>query len=104
MTSIMSIAVWNTMRLHSSEFHLTDFLLGRVVLGDHALVAEPGSRRRTRCRPRPCWWPAVTRARGPSVTEDTLHCEEPSLLVDRRDDEDSGGLGYILVSEPGRPT
>jgi hypothetical protein len=39
-----------------------------------------------------------------SVTEDTLHCEEPSLVVDRRDDEDSGGLGYILVSEPGRPT
>jgi hypothetical protein len=25
MTSIMSIAVWNTIRLHSSEFHLTDF-------------------------------------------------------------------------------
>ena len=27
-----------------------------------------------------------------------------SIVVDRRDDEDSGGLGYILVSEPGRPT
>ena len=89
------------------------FLLGRVVLGDHTLVAEPGSRRRTRCRPRPCWWPrspvpAAPSRRGEpqqrhgphhapdlperlvdqvlrefdenrriSVTEDTLHCEEP---------------------------
>ena len=60
----MSIAVWNTIRLHSSEFHLTDFLLGRVVLGDHALVAEPGSRRRTRWR-LGLVCAAVTRARSP---------------------------------------
>src|SRR4029453_12612909 len=42
------------------------FLLGRVVLGDHALVAEPGSRRRTRCRPRPCWWPRLPVPAAPS--------------------------------------
>jgi hypothetical protein len=33
MTSLVSIAVWITIRLHSSEFDVTDFLLGRVVLG-----------------------------------------------------------------------
>ena len=40
MTFIMSIAVWNTIRLHSSEFHLTDF------------PARPGRSRRPRpsCR------------------------------------------------------
>ena len=38
----MSIAVWNTIRLHSSEFHVTDLPARRAVLGDHALVAEPG--------------------------------------------------------------
>ena len=63
----MSIAVWNTIRFAQQRVPFDRlFLLGRVVLGDHALVAEPGSRRRTRCRPRPCWWPRSPVPAAPS--------------------------------------
>src|SRR4029453_13002871 len=113
MTSIMSIAMWNTIRWHSSEFHLTDFSCsagsfsaitpwlpnrgpgGEPVVG-LGLVGGRGH---------PCPQPRVgeepQQRHGPhhapdlperlvdlvlrefddnrriSVTEDTLHCEEP---------------------------
>ena len=64
------------------------FLLGRVVLGEHTLVAEPGSRRRTRCRPRPCWWPrspvpAAPSRRGTAAAPRPHHAPDlPERLVD----------------------
>lgn len=45
---------------------LTVFPTRRIVLGGHALVGEPGSRRRTCCGLRPCWWPLSPVPAAPS--------------------------------------